>query len=221
MVLKDAAMTDTTRGRGYSVFLSASIPDPDRWEGPFDVLEITDAVVALARVFLTSGVKIVTAAHPTIAPLLFYVAAELPHEDDDESSVKVYQSQLFEDVLPAATRRFERAGIGRVVWTPAEEGEHPVPGSWDRSLALMRHQMLEETNPSAAVFIGGMSGIPDEFALFRDLFPDRPVYALGRPGGAARSLVDQAPEALRGRLLAGGTYPALWREVLTNLIGAG
>jgi hypothetical protein len=46
--------------RTESVFVSASIPDPRRWEGEFDALEITDAVVALARTFLTAGFRVNT-----------------------------------------------------------------------------------------------------------------------------------------------------------------
>src|ERR1700692_4396104 len=93
-----------------SLFLSASIPDPQRWDGEFDALAITDAVVALARVFLTAGWRLVCAAHPTIAPLLLYVAAEIP--DRGERRVSIYQSMLFEDVLPTATRRFEADRVG-------------------------------------------------------------------------------------------------------------
>lgn len=127
---------------GTTVFVSASIPDPKRWDGPFDPLAITDAVVSLARVFLTAGARVVTAAHPTIAPLLLYVASELPSERPPE--IVTYQSDLFEDVLPPETRRFEQEEIGRFVWTPKAEGERPVPGEWDQSLAVMRRQMLAE-----------------------------------------------------------------------------
>src|SRR5690242_534250 len=88
-----------------SLFVSASIPDPERWDGEFDALEITDAVVSLARVFLTAGWRLVTAAHPTIAPLLLYVAAELSVEGDRR--ISIYQSELFSEILPAATRRFQ------------------------------------------------------------------------------------------------------------------
>src|SRR5215216_4797755 len=88
-----------------AILLSASIPDPGRWQGAFDALEITDAVVAFARACLTRGYTIVSAAHPTIAPLLFYVAAEFP--ETEHARVRIYQSLLFESVLPTVTRRFE------------------------------------------------------------------------------------------------------------------
>jgi hypothetical protein len=208
-----AAMADAGN---RSLFISASIPDPERWEGEFDALEITDAVVSLARVFLTSGWRLVTAAHPTIAPLLLYVAAELHTRGDRR--ISIYQSELFEYILPTATRRFEAQGIGKVVWTGAVEGDRPVPGKWDRSLEVMRRQMLTETQPAAAVFVGGMHGIPEEYALFSELRPGRPTYAVGHPGGAARALAYEQPvSTLRDQLLDSAVYPALWRAVLHGL----
>src|SRR5439155_20496577 len=100
---------------GTAVFLSASIPDPTRWTGDFDALEIIDAVVAVGRSMLSAGARLVTAAHPTIAPLLLYVAAELPHAP--EPRVVVYQSGVFDSVMPEATRRFEADGVGTLIRT--------------------------------------------------------------------------------------------------------
>lgn len=198
-----------------SLFLSASIPDSSRWGGEFDALEITDAVVSLARVFLTAGWRLVTAAHPTIAPLLLYVAAEF--SGGGSRRIAVYQSELFEDVLPTATRRFEADGVGTVVWTAAAAGDRPHPDEWNASLAIMRRQMLAETEPSAAVFVGGMHGISDEYRLFAKLRPDRPRYAVGRPGGEARTLVRASGSALDEQLREGVVYPAIWRAVLDDL----
>ncbi len=198
-----------------SVFVSASIPDPARWDGQFDALEITDAVVALARTFLTAGFRLVTAAHPTIAPLLLYVAAEFPSEV--EKRILVYQSALFTDVLPIETRRFEAEGVGRIIWTPAVEGDRPEPGHWDKSLYVMRHQMLSDTQPIAACFVGGMQGVDTEYRLFRDMFPERPTYPVGRPGGEARVLLHGHDARLTSRLATDDTYPALWRAVLRDV----
>jgi hypothetical protein len=208
---------ETSKTAGQDVFISASIPDPSRWDGDFDPLAITDAVVALARVFLTAGWRLVSAAHPTIAPLLLYVASELPIEGDRR--VAIYQSKLFEDVLPTATRRFEAEGIGTFVWTEAVEGETTEPGNRERSLELMRRQMLSETEPDAAVFIGGMGGIPDEYALFETLRPGRPRYLLGSPGGAAADLARARPTAsvVEASLLDGVVYPSLARAILEDL----
>lgn len=219
MPIEFAPMEQSPINNKLTVFLSGSIPDPARWEGAFNALEITDAVVSLARACLTRGYRIVTAAHPTLAPLLLYVAAEFPRSD--QSRVLIYQSLLFEDVLPTATRRFEAAGVGEVIWTAAAEGERPVPGQWHESLRLMRKRMLKETKPAAATFIGGMSGIDDEFALFREIFPNRPTYAVSRPGGAASGLPTESTGRFRTdlqeRLRTSDTYPALWQEVLGDI----
>lgn len=217
MGLQIQSMTMDDEGPRLSVFLSASIPDPSRWDGEFDPLEITDAVSALARAAFTSGIGLITAAHPTIAPLILYVAAEFPGTGIKRRLVTVYQSRLFVDVLPPATRRFEEEGVGSVIWTEQAPGERPEPGRWNRSLQLMRTQMLRETSPTAAVFVGGMGGISEEFALYRGLYPDRPTYALGRPGGEARHLLDASPEGLRAQLRDSATYPAIWRAVLGHM----
>ena len=202
-----------------SVFVSASIPDPTRWDGDFDALEITDAVVALARVFLTAGWRLVSAAHPTIAPLLLYVAAELARPNDPErtSRVTIYQSELFEDVLPTATRRFEADGVGSIVWTAPSPGDLPQPGKWDSSLEIMRRQMLAETQPAAGLFVGGMQGVPDEYRMFAERLPGRPRFPIGRPGGEARSLAHEIDSPLRPLLVDGDVYPAIWRAVLAEL----
>ena len=76
MALRFESMRQSEVLAGRAVFLSASIPDQSRWHGEFDVREITDAVVAASRAVLTADGVLVTAAHPTIAPLLLYVAGE-------------------------------------------------------------------------------------------------------------------------------------------------
>jgi hypothetical protein len=200
---------------GLTIFLSASIPDPQRWRGEADTLAITDAVVALARAFLTAGARLVTAAHPTIAPLLLYVAAEFPEERPRQ--IVTYQSEVFEDVLPVATQRFRDEGIGEFNWTPAAPGEEPRPGECNQSLAIMRRQMLVESEPCAAAFVGGMEGIPQEFSIFTELYQNAPIYAVGRPGGEARALVQRSPVRLRDELMGSAIYAALWRAVVEDL----
>jgi hypothetical protein len=79
--------------------------------------------------------------------------------------------------------------------------------------------MLRESNPVAAVFIGGMEGIFQEYELFRQVFPARPTIPIGGPGGASRQLVDQAgglPDNLRNQLLS-QRYPSLFRSVMAFL----
>lgn len=219
MTLKISSMRVGTHLAEASVFVSASIPDPTRWPGEFDALAITDAVTATARAILTQSGTIVTAAHPTIAPLLLYVAGEFP--STDRPSVVVYQSRLFEGMLPEATTRFEREGVGMIQWTEAVTGDAPTPGRWDRSLRLMRVTMLRDSAPVAAIFVGGMEGIIEEHALFREMYPRRPWYALGRPGGMARNLTLDRGASLRDLLEHGEVYPALVRAIIRDIAESG
>jgi len=204
--------------QGTEVFISASIPDPTRWEGDYNPLEITDAVTAAARAVLTETGRIITAAHPTIAPLLLYVAAEFPPME--RPSIIVYQSDLFEGLLPEATRRFEEHSTGLIRWTKAAPGDLPEPGKWERSLRIMREAMLRRSDPQAAIFIGGMGGLVEEHSLFREIYPKRPWYALSRPGGVARQLALEGGAHLSAGLQSMGVYPALFSQVVADIARA-
>ena len=199
-----------------AVFLAASIPNPERWQGYFDAREITDAVVAAARTVLTAGGVLVTGAHPTIAPLLLYVAAEFPI-DPNRPRVLVYQSALFESVMPPATKRFEEDGVGSLRITEAVSGERPEYGSWNGSLRIMRERMFSETAPRAGIYVGGMQDISREFQLLRNREPTAWPYPLAKPGGEAARLVEFAPESVRQVLSESNIYPTVFRKVVEDL----
>jgi hypothetical protein len=211
---EDAAVG--TRLERAAVFLGASIPDPARWSGSFDSREITDAVTAAARSVLSAGGTLVSGAHPTITPLLLYVAAEFPVRAG-EPRVVAYQSALFEPVLSAAARQFEADGVGALRMIPAAPGDHPEPGRWHASLRLMREAMFTETRPAAGIFVGGMEGVTDELNLLRALRPHALLYPLARPGGEAAGLLDFAPAELRAALAGSAAYPTLFRQVVDDL----
>jgi hypothetical protein len=202
---------------GRAVFLSASIPDQSRWHGEFDVREITDAVVAASRAVLTADGVLVTAAHPTIAPLLLYVAGEFPRQPNQRASVITYQSALFENVMPKATHRFQESGVGELRLTPAVSGDAPTPSRWGRSLLKMREQMFAETKPVGAIFVGGMDGIRQEYELLASLHPSPVLYSVGRPGGEAARLPREAHSALENLLGTEDVYPTLFRAVIDDL----
>ncbi|GAS90711.1 SLOG domain-containing protein [Mycolicibacterium brisbanense] len=216
--MSDTPIVDVALERklaGRTVFLSASIPNPARWPGPYDPLEITDAVVAVGRAILSAGARLATAAHPTIAPLLLYIAAELPERA--RSLVIVYQSEVFEGRMPEAISRFNDKRIGIIIPTPAAPGEPPDPAQAPESLAAMRRQLLNETQPDAAIFIGGMNGIPAEYDLFREQRPSNPTYALGYPGGAARELAKGMDSPLQELLYSGTVYPTIARAIVDDI----
>jgi SLOG cluster3 family len=201
---------------GVKIFLGGSIPNPERWDGYFDAREITDATAAAARAILTAGGIIVTGAHPTIAPLLLYIAAEFPR-NLIHPRVLIYQSGLFESVMPKEATRFQNEGIGSLRITKAAPGDRPMYGHWDASLRIMRRRMFSDTYPEAGIFIGGMHSIREEFELLREINPAVLTYSLARPGGESARLVEFSPGSIRQLLIEGNIYPTLFRKVVEDL----
>jgi hypothetical protein len=197
---------------GAHIFFSASFPSGDRGEryGPSDAGEIASAVTALARAVFTSGGHLVFGGHPTITPLVLLVAAEHGRRE----AVDVYQSRWFDGEIPAETRRLEELGFGKIRWTPRRSGR-------DSSLRLMRAVMLEESQPSAAVFIGGMEGIQEEWHDFGRLRPGRPRLAVTAPGGSAAHLPvdDLVPPWLRQQFRS-HRYPVAAIRLIEYLVAS-
>jgi hypothetical protein len=96
---------------------------------------------------------------------------------DYSKNVILYQSRHFEDRFPEENKHF-----GNVIFTD------DVPDSMENSLLLMRKTMLSRECLDAAVFIGGMNGVEDEYDLFRQFHPNAKVLPVAAPGGAARQL---------------------------------
>jgi hypothetical protein len=162
-----------------AVFLSASVPVIGR--GNFyetaDPFLIQSAVrefvtVALGRRFLVWG------GHPAITPMVWAVCEDLGVSY--AKTVVLYQSKHFADVFPEENKRF-----GNVEYIDA------APEGREASLLRMRKKMLSRDDFSEAVFIGGMEGIFEEYALFSELHPKAKILAVPAPGGAARQLAER------------------------------
>jgi hypothetical protein len=190
-----------------AVFLSASIPDPSRnprYYSTADVIAIREAIRALVGEILPRA-RLVFGGHPAISPLVNRAAERLGVGRD---RVRIYQSKFFQSHIPAVALNFVD-----LRWTPE------VPGDRAASLALMRDRMIAGEaggEPAAAVFIGGMEGVEDEFRLFRGQWPDLPVLPLASTGGAARILLDQH-EADVARLAPPGLATTLTSRLRTDL----
>ncbi|MDO8177836.1 MAG: hypothetical protein Q7T62_06290 [Undibacterium sp.] len=160
------------------IFLSASVPVAGRGDyhltaNPF---LIQFAVRELLTVCLGRRL-LVWGGHPAITPMVWAVCEDLGIEY--AKAVILYQSRLFEDVFPDENARF-----GNVVFIDAVEDDRA------KSLAHLRTEML--SGPfDAAVFIGGMDGVIDEYQLFQKMNPSAKVLAVRSPGGAAMKLADQ------------------------------
>jgi hypothetical protein len=189
-----------------NVFLSASIPLPERDRRFFDtadVLSIREAIKALVEVVLPIG-HITCGGHPAITPLLALFVREAGL---DRSRITVYQSERFSRLIPAETLQFTD-----VRFTP------DVPDDLGRSLTLMRERMLTDRSYDAAVIVGGMEGIFEELELFRRHNPSAPVLPIASTGAAAAEIY--AAGQYPGYLLNDLTYASLFRRHLAVIARA-
>ncbi len=162
-----------------SIFLSASVPIEGRGEyyktaNPFLIqCAVREFVIAVIRHH-----KIVWGGHPSITPMIWSICEDL--NVDYSEKVILYQSRHFEDHYPEENQRFNN-----VIFTDN------VAGDRDASLLLMRKEMLSREDLGAAVFIGGMDGVEDEYRLFCEFHPDALVLPVAAPGGAALLLAEE------------------------------
>lgn len=197
---------------GVHVFLSASFPSGDRGREvePYDADAIADAVTAVVRAVLLSDGKVLFGGHPTITPLVLLIGTELRMQH----SVDIFQSRWFEDDVTSETLRLVESEVGEIHWTPRL-------ATLEASLHLMRDEMLAFVRPAAAVFIGGMSGIFEEYAILGRAHPGVLRLPLAGPGGAAARLPTnetELPRRLQGQL-SSRHYPfaaSLVIEALTS-----
>lgn len=175
-----------------AIFLSASVPDPRR--GPqyaktADTVAITAAVSALVHVTLGRRL-LVWGGQPAITPMIWVIAEGLGIEYGDW--VKLYQSKHFKDEYPEDNQRFQN-----VTYTD------DVGRDREHSLRLMRERMFSNFNFTAAVFIGGMGGIVQEFDLLQKLQPKATPLPVISTGGAVLEVAQRmgsVPSDLRDDL---------------------
>lgn len=155
-----------------AVFLSASVPD----QGPFfrdsDPIAIREAILALVTIVVRER-DLVFGGHPAISPLVEHAARSLGALE----RVHIYQSRFFEDVIPDVAKEFPN-----LKWTDA------VNGNKSDSLEKMRREMIGSKSFCAAVFIGGMDGITEEFRIFSEIHPTAVILPVASTGGATKDL---------------------------------
>ncbi|WP_382161584.1 hypothetical protein [Hydrogenophaga sp. ANAO-22] len=153
-----------------AIFLSASVPTRAPYAADCRPQEIQAAINALAQVVLGRK-KLVWGGHPAITPLLWSAAQAVGVEYT--VAVELFQSRLFQEVLPAENKHFANVTLVDADGTDVE-----------KSLLAMRQAMLTSTEFEAAVFIGGMHGILDEYELFTRHWPNAKCIPVVQTGGA-------------------------------------
>lgn len=191
-----------------NIFLSASIPLPERdsqYIDTADIIAIRDAVIALTTVVLPYH-RLVWGGHPSITPLIYYVMKKL--KLNIQEHVKLYQSLWFEDLFLEDNNKFEN-----IVFTPKQE-------NITESIQLMREKMLSENEFSAAVFIGGMNGIEDEFKMFRVYHSNALLLPIASTGAATKIVYENLlPDEFRNeRLVKDYGYMSLFQKLLIDKI---
>ena len=187
-----------------NIFLSAGVPTLDRpakYYNTADVIAIRDSVIALASTVLAvKEYHLIWGGHPSITPLIALVLER--YKLKMTNRVTLYQSYEYESKFPK-----ENANVGNIVYT--EKKENPKA-----SLLLMRQKMIGENDFEAAVFIGGMEGIIEEYELFKEFHPGVPCLPIASTGAAAKILYEEHPKEFDERLLSELSYTSLFKELL-------
>jgi len=187
----------------FSIFLSASVPDPERNEKfrrmPNAQRNIEEAVISLCRCIFQNKGRVIFGSHPSISPLIAMVATEFTTVvSPKDAPILIFQSRLFDRFTkPESVQHFHLLNTVRLELTPIKGNE-----VWDQkikdkpqcplSLGLMRDRMMEQ-NPDAMISIGGMDGVIDEYHKFRShpLTQHKPVYLIPFTGGATAVLCQE------------------------------
>jgi hypothetical protein len=214
------------------IFLSVSLPSADRHQNYYlntNPLNITNAVVSFIESILKRNGKIIFGGHPTISPLVLTVAKKfisILNGEKDPVRIYIYQSEMFKDKISKFTNELLDLGIGKIIWTESFNDLR------EKSLYDMRVQMLKQHNISAGIFIGGMEGIEEEFDLFKEIYPETPMYLIGSSGGATKILFekyfkdekewvfpwDYNIKELKNELYKSKIYPSLAKLVMNDII---
>lgn len=189
------------------IFLSASIPSIDRDEKFYktaDIIAIRDAVRALAAVVIPHA-HLVWGGHPSITPLIRNVMAKM--SSNLQQHVTIYQSLFFERYFPPDNFDFEN-----IITTKAVVDDQPT------SLLKMRTEMIGNNQFKAAIFIGGMEGIFQEYDIFKSFHPEAIILPVASTGAATKILFDNSPKSYDQRLSNDFAYMALFKDLLTDYI---
>ncbi len=196
----------------FTVLLSASVPYKKRSKKYSEnytkiknaQVQIEEAVIGLSRNIFQVGGKIIFGGHPSISPLVAMVATEfeinkeienMNRNEEQEKPITIFQSKAYEKISPKVTMELLNLGYSNIIWTDAVNGEKFDPKiqnkpQCEKSLAFMRKYMIER-EIDALVCIGGMEGVEQEFEMFRELHPDKPIFLLSSTGGATRILANK------------------------------
>ena len=181
------------------------MPERDeKYIGTADIIAIRDAVIALTTVVLPHH-RLIWGGHPSITPLIYYVMERL--NLNIQYHINIYQSKFFEENLHKDKNKFKKK-----VFTDIMDNDI------EKSLLHMRNRMLDESEFSAGIFIGGMKGVEEEFDMFVEKYPNALVLPIASTGAAAKMIYDKKLSDKNERLLKDYAYMSLFQELLIKKI---
>lgn len=195
-----------------TVFLSASFPTPERVDesGLFHAADIGAAAASVIEATLRSGANLIFGGHPTITPLVLHIASIL----NAGAQVTIFQSEFFRKQITEEVFRLSELEGSELVFVPAGEG-------LEDSLELLRNAMFEAPI-EMAFFVGGMSGVHDEFQILADKL-ETTCITFEAPGGMAAKIGAELPlnnAESKYTNLKGRAYASLvLKEILRHNIG--
>jgi hypothetical protein len=191
-----------------NIFLSASIPLKERHPKYYetaDIIAIRDAVIALTTVVLPKH-RLIWGGHPSITPLIYYVMERM--NLNIQEHVTLYQTKFFEHLFPKDNNKFENIILTENLGEP------------NLSIENMRKKMFADNDFAAAIFIGGMEGISDEFKMFKEYHPHALLLPIASTGAAAKIVYDYSlsDEFKNERLVKDYGYMSLFQKMLIERI---
>ena len=78
--------------------------------------------------------------------------------------------------------------------------------------------MIGSNKFKAAIFIGGMEGILQEYDIFKSFHPDALILPVASTGAAAKNLFDNKDNGYDQRLLNDYAYMALFNDLLSEYL---
>lgn len=169
-----------------AVFLSASIPDSRKahFIDHANTIDVTAAVRSLVYAVLGRR-RLVWGGHPAITPMVWSIAESMGV--DYGQWVTLYQSRYFEDQYPEDNARFQNV---RYIEDFPPSPDLSEGDRLKKSLRRMREAMFADNEFQAAIFIGGMGGVIDEFEMFGEVCPNARRIPVLSTGGATGRLAD-------------------------------
>lgn len=196
----------------FTILVSASVPaDSSSNQEKYPKikhaqLQIEEAVVALARTVFQNGGNLILNGDASIAPLITMVATEYPinkgienveREETEQNLVNIYQSKVFNSILPAETDALFHLGYSNITWVQSSNNEKVNPKlPQNQQCKLSRDLLIKERLKSsidALICIGGMEDVEREFQLFREFHFSRPIYVFKSTGGASQYIANTYP----------------------------